>query len=391
MTTQGEAQQPDARPPAFLEPEHFDDVIQILRRRGYRTIGPTRRDGAIVYDEIESAKDLPVGWTDEQSPGRYRVRPRGDHALFAYASAAHAWKRFLHPPNLQLWRAQRTNGHVELVADSAPPPRYAFVGVRACDLEAIRRLDQVMMDGPYVDHVYRALRRDAFLVAVNCCDPSGTCFCVSMGTGPRVTGLADLVLTEMVGAGRHFLTLAAGTASGQEVLDELGRRAATDEECRLADASVEAAAQNMGRSLAVDGLREALANSPEHPRWEHVSKRCLTCGSCTLSCPTCFCSTVEDVTALRGDATERRRLWDTCFSVEFSYLHGGSVRLSPRSRYRQWLTHKFSTWHDQFGVGGCVGCGRCITWCPVGIDITEEASVIRQAVPLPGSTGPMTE
>jgi ferredoxin len=391
MTSQGTAPESDACPPAFLEPERLDDLIHALRRRGYRTMGPTRRDGAIVYDELESIGDLPVGWTDEQAPGRYRLRKRDDQALFAYASAAQSWKQFLHPPTLRLWRARRTEGGVELVAESEPPPRYAFLGVRACDLEAIRRLDQVMMDGPYVDHAYRAFRREAFIVAVNCCSPAGTCFCVSMRTGPGVTGRADLVLTEVADAGRHFLTVVAGTLQGQEVLDELGPRAATEEERRLADAGVEAASRRMGRSLAVDGLREALAQNPEHPRWDQVSKRCLTCGSCTLSCPTCFCSTVEDVTALRGDVTERRRLWDTCFSLEFSYLHGGSVRMSPRSRYRQWLTHKLSTWHDQFGVAGCVGCGRCITWCPVGIDITEEASVIRQAVPLPGSTGPMTE
>jgi len=89
---------------------------------------------------------------------------------------------------------------------------------------------------------------------------------------------------------------------------------------------------------------------------------------------------VEDATALAGSESERRRRWDTCFAVEFSYMYGGSVRLSTRSRYRQWLTHKLSTWHDQFGTSGCVGCGRCITWCPVGIDITVEAAAVRQRV-----------
>ena len=109
-----------------------------------------------------------------------------------------------------------------------------------------------------------------------------------------------------------------------------------------------------------------------------MAERCLTCGNCTLVCPTCFCTNVEDVGDLTGDHAERWRVWDTCFSVDYSYIHGGSVRPSGRARYRQWLTHKLATWHDQFDSSGCVGCGRCITWCPVGIDITQEVAAIRE-------------
>ena len=102
----------------------------------------------------------------------------------------------------------------------------------------------------------------------------------------------------------------------------------------------------------------------------------MACGNCTLVCPTCFCATVQDTTDVSG-TVERDREWASCFDVEHSYLHGGSVRETTRARYRQWMTHKLSTWWDQFGTSGCVGCGRCVTWCPVGIDITEEAAAIR--------------
>jgi Fe-S-cluster-containing hydrogenase component 2 len=103
-----------------------------------------------------------------------------------------------------------------------------------------------------------------------------------------------------------------------------------------------------------------------------VAERCLTCGNCTMVCPTCFCTTTEDLTDLADGSGQRSQRWASCFETDFSYLHGGSVRVSGESRYRQWITHKLSTWHDQFGSSGCVGCGRCIAWCPTGIDITAE-------------------
>jgi ferredoxin len=103
-----------------------------------------------------------------------------------------------------------------------------------------------------------------------------------------------------------------------------------------------------------------------------------------MVCPTCFCTTPEDITDVTGEHAERWERWASCFELDFSYLHGGSVRQSGVGRYRHWITHKLSTWYDQFGHSGCVGCGRCIAWCPVGIDITEEAAR------LAGSTHPDT-
>jgi len=379
---------PEAAPPAaasFFDLAHLDALLTALRARGYTVVGPTRRDGAIVYDELASADDLPAGWTDEQAPAAYRLKRRADAARFGFTVGPHAWKQFLHPPTLRLMSATRPHGgQPAFEPPDAPPPRHAFLGVRACELAAIARQDQVFLSGPYVDRHYEARRAGTFIVAVPCTMANGTCFCASMGTGPHVRGGFDLALTELVGEGRHGFVAVAGTARGTEVLADVPRREATREEVEAGQALVDAAAARMGRTLDTDGLAEVLHRNPEHPRWEDVASRCLTCGNCTMSCPTCFCTTVEDTLSLTSDRAERWRKWDTCFSLEFSYMGGGSVRLSPRSRYRQWLTHKLSSWHDQFGVSGCVGCGRCITWCPVGIDITVEARAIRQAA---GATG----
>lgn len=361
---------------AVVAPAALDDLIAALRRRGFRVLGPSLRDGAIVYDDLESASRLPIGWTDRQEAGRYRLERRDDEARFGYAVGPHSWKRFLFPPRVRLWRA-RANGGTPVVEEEPPDETpLAFLGVRACELAAIAIQDRVFTGGRFVDRDYAARRRGVFVAAVNCGEPGGTCFCASLDAGPRVRDGFDLALTELLEGGHRFL-VEAGSLAGAEVLAELPSRPAGGADRAAAAAVVDAAAARMGRTLESAGLRELLAERLEHPRWDDVAARCLACGNCTLVCPTCFCSSVEDATDLAGGEATRTRVWDTCFSLDYSYVHGGSVRASARSRYRQWLTHKLGTWHDQFGTSGCVGCGRCITWCPAGIDITAEAAALR--------------
>jgi ferredoxin len=357
-----------------------------LVERGFRIVGPTVRDGAIVFDDIATDADLPIGWTDEQDAGKYRLKRRSDAALFGYAVGPHSWKKFLFPPNVRLWSARRQNGGLEFQPEQQETPKLAFIGVRACDLAAIAVQDRVFM-GSFTDPIYKARREGAFIVAVNCGTAGGTCFCVSMKTGPKARGGFDLALTEVIDDGRHYFVVEIGSEAGAEVFAQITSRTADDAELRAADAVVENTAAHMGRSMDASDVKELLYANLEHPRWDDVASRCLTCANCTMVCPTCFCSTVEDVTDLTGDHAERWRKWDSCFTMDFSYIAGGSVRPSAKSRYRQWLTHKLATWHDQFGTSGCVGCGRCITWCPVAIDITEEVRAIRE---FPAKTKPET-
>jgi sulfhydrogenase subunit beta (sulfur reductase) len=239
--------------------------------------------------------------------------------------------------------------------------------------------DRVFLGGNYVDLTYRARRQEAFIVAVNCAhQDKGTCFCVSMGTGPRVDSGFDLSLTEVLRGDEHFFVVEAGTMTGADILEDVPQRPASAADTDAAAQAVAAIAANMGRTLDTSGIRELLYNNYEHPRWDDVAARCLNCGNCTLVCPTCFCHTLVDDLDLSGRTAQRRRQMDVCHTVDFSHLFGGSIRTSPKSRYRQWLTHKLATWIDQFGCSGCVGCGRCITWCPVAIDITAEAQAIRE-------------
>ncbi|GHK02254.1 4Fe-4S ferredoxin [Streptomyces sp. Y2F8-2] len=351
-------------------------LVDALIGRGFTVVGPTVRDGAIVLAELESADQLPYGWGVELEAGQYRLRERPDGAAFANAAGPQSWKTFLHPARVRQWSADRVEDGTVFTADEPPPVRYAFLGVRSCDLRAIAIQDRVLTGGPHRDPVYQGRRTGAFLVAVECTEPGGTCFCVSMGTGPAAGPGYDLVMTEVVDDGGHRFWIRGGSEEGTEILAELPGRPADPATREAARAGVASAADRMGRTMPEADLRELMAGTLDAPRWDDVAGRCLTCGNCTMVCPTCFCTTTEDVTDLAGDHAERWRLWDSCFDLDFSHLHGGPVRASARSRYRQWMTHKLGTWYDQFGSSGCVGCGRCIVWCPVGIDITEEAAAL---------------
>jgi ferredoxin len=364
----------------LLDHTGLGGLVAFLQGRGYEVIGPQVRDASIVYECIEKAEDLPAGWSDEQAPGRYRLSHNGSKSLFGFAVGPHSWKQFLHPAQSRLTRIERDGAALRIfdgANDAILPPRLAFLGVRACELAAIAVQDRVLMGDEYKDPGYAARRKNVFIVAVQCTRSVSTCFCTSMNTGPKVHEGYDLVLTELPADDGTFFVASAGTEAGAEALAELRPAKATAEMVRRAEAAVETAAAGITRRLDTEGIRDIIYKGFEHPRWDDVAARCLNCGNCTLACPTCFCSTVEDTSNVGGTCAERWRRWDSCFVQSFSYIHGGSVRMSSRSRYRQWLTHKLAAWIDQFGTSGCVGCGRCITWCPVGIDIAEEASAIR--------------
>ena len=365
--------------PSMIDIDGLSCLIRVLRDRGYEVYGPTIRDGAVVYDPIESASDLPAGWTAEQEPGRYRLRRREDGALFGFANGPQSLKLLLHPPDVRVLNVEREDGHFQILPDEQPAPKRAVIGVRACDLSAVMKLDRVLLYDRFVDRYYEERRRNLFLVAVHCTEPAGTCFCAAVGAGPEARSGFDLAMTEVLDGDSHRFLVEAGSDEGASILQDLPREAATPTEIEQAKATVREAAAKMGPVLDAGRAKEILYASLDHPRWQTESERCLACGNCTMVCPTCFCISMEDSSDMTGTRAERRRRWDSCFSLSFSYIHGGVVRESCRARHRHRVLHKLATWQEQFGEIGCTGCGRCITWCPVGIDFTEEVAGLQAA------------
>lgn len=357
----------------FLPRAGFQALLDALREAGYRCVGPQTRDGAIVYDTLRGTGELPQGIRDSQAPGRYRIEKTASPRYFSWANGPQALKPFLFTPHESMWRCERnTRGEIHFTEIKPAAEWLAVIGVRACDLAALRLQDQHFLQGVFTDPYYAARRENLFLVAVHCTHPAETCFCASTGDGPCATQDYDLALYEL----DDGYLLQSGSDKGRTMATKLPLVPVTEVQQQTAEQEVQEAARQQIRSLPSRNLRDVLFANLEHPRWENVAERCLSCGNCTSVCPTCFCHGEKDETVLKGDHSVHARQWDSCFTQGHSYIHGMTIRADTRSRYRQWLTHKLGSWHDQYGRSGCVGCGRCIAWCPVGIDITEEARAI---------------
>jgi sulfhydrogenase subunit beta (sulfur reductase) len=354
--------------PFYLPKQSFQSLLDVLRAQGYRVMGPTRRDAAIVWDEIRSWEDLPIGWRDTQEPGQYRLERSDSSRLFDVVLGPESLKRFAFAPREPLLVIERSKKKMTVDPTTPIGEKLAVLGARPCDLAGLAMQDRIFLRDAYADPYYRARRESLLTIVVNCTRALSTCFCASMGTGPRAKMGFDLTLTEQ----DHGFVIEAGSASGEQILDALHLTPASENQLTEANAQIEACAQSQTRRLETAELPQALYNAHDHPRWDEVATRCLACTNCTMVCPTCFCHAVEDTSDLSLERSEQSRVWDSCFTPNHGYIHGKNFRPTIKDRYRMWLTHKLGSWMDQFGASGCVGCGRCITWCPVGIDLTEE-------------------
>jgi ferredoxin len=367
---------PDIGSTITIEKPAFNLLISRLKEEGYLPIGPRVKNESLVYEEIEGLDDLPQGYGTEQKPGYFRLTREKHSRYFDVIPAAHSWKQFLFPSRVQLFELHKNGKGWENTTPPAETPAYAFIGVRACELAAIQIQDNIFMRSDFTDPIYRARRQRVFILAVNCTHPAGTCFCTSMGTGPRTKEMFDISLTEL----DDVFVLTIGSQIARRMMTGVPFEDASGYILTNVEHRLNHAEQQMRRKLDTSDLPNLILDNLDHSYWNEIGKRCLSCGSCTQVCPTCFCWDTQDEMSLDGNTTKRTRFWDSCFNPGYSHQAGGNTRPTIYSRYRQWLSHKLGTWKQQYGTLGCVGCGRCITWCPAEIDITEEIAALRNEV-----------
>lgn len=368
-------------------PHGLDALIQVMMELGYTVIGPRVEGGTLTLGPVQGALELPRNIKDSQEKGFYHLGASSEQGFFQFNLGPKSWKSYLFPAERILWTMSRGQRAKAPLPDYEKTSSYAFLGVRACELAALRIQDRILC-GDGRDPYYTEHRERVLIVGVHCQTAAATCFCPSMGTGPHfVSRDYDLLLTEFP----YLFLIQSGSERGAEILSKLCLTPAPPDGHEMIEIQVAATREQIVRAIPQENIKEDIYGSLDSTYWQRIGQRCLACGNCTMVCPTCFCSTVMDKKDLTfsGDHEEasRTQTWDSCFHLDFTHMHGGSVRESVGSRYRQWLSHKLATWIDQFGTSGCVGCGRCITWCPVGIDLTEEIAHLREVTSAPRSVG----
>ena len=357
----------------FLAHTQIDNMLSLLHNKNYKCVAPRYIDGSIHYSVLNNASELPWGLEDEQSPGNYKIIKTNKKRAFAFTVPSQSVKPMLFKPKENIWKVIRDNNGKLVFEPQLVFEKIAVFGVRPCDLRAIEIQDKVFKDSTYPDIRYIKRRENQFIIAMNCTHSHSNCFCVSLDDKPQALSGFDLVMTEI----KNGFVVASGSDKGDEFLSHLNTEVANSTQIKAESVGIECAITEQTKSIPpISEVESKLIAHPDHPRWDDVASRCLSCGNCTNSCPTCFCHTQKEEPNVSGTESYHTKEWDSCFTIGHSYTHGEIYREELRHRYRQWLTHKFATWRDQFDIKGCVGCGRCITHCPVKIDVTEEINHI---------------
>ncbi len=320
----------------------------------FSLIGPVKEDGQAEFREVSSSSELSLDYnTTMLSPGKvYLYKPREDLFRFSVGKS------------------------IEILEAEADQRKRVIVGVHSCDTNAILYLDKTFL-GAFRDPLYETRRNNTMIISLNCESVTGNCFCSSMGTGPflRAGNGCDMLLTDL---GENYL-VEIKTDRAKAVFNVDDIRLAGEDAFRLKEENEKAVLRKFRKTIRLDGLDSVLRSRPDHPVWRKTAEdRCLSCTNCVMVCPTCFCYDVIDEISMDRKSVRRLRQWDACQDAKFAEVHGGNFRARRTARLRQFVTHKLDQTF-QYGVYGTVGCGRCITWCPTGIDLTEMAKEVQRS------------
>ncbi|MEW9798326.1 4Fe-4S dicluster domain-containing protein [Alteromonas sp. CYL-A6] len=354
---------------SFLSRSDFSALFSALVKAGYEVIGPQEKQSAIVFEPLSDVSALPWGIRDATAPGQVTLKEAEASRCFRWNSTPQSFKPWLFKPSQTLWQATPVSDGFRFTQTEPEATPLAFFGVRSCDIAALYLQDKHFMHGPYADPWYSAQRKQLFIVAVNCAQANDTCFCVSTGDGPQALFGYDIVLDEL----DDGYLIEANSERGTTLLATLPLHKATERQREQAAAQLQAASQQSRTMPGPEALLR-LADHLDDAQWLEIAERCLACGNCTSVCPTCFCAKQESEEDIRSGDYAQVRYWDSCFSEKHGHIAGKNIRGEISQRYRQWVLHKLVTWQSQYQRSGCVGCGRCVSWCPAAIDLVDEVN-----------------
>ena len=298
----------------------------------------------------------------------FKALEKGMEPLVDYSNTRNAPKNFFFPKTETMMRYMRTERGMELSGEEEEAKEAVLFGARPCDVRSFVLLDYLFDQEKYRDSYYIDKREKTTIISLACIHPPySTCFCTSVGGHPMSEEGADVLLTDI---GDNYLAEFI-TPKGEKLLEKMGDLPAADGSAdEKKKALSESAEKEIKSHIPGKEIKPWLDDNFEHPFWDTIHQSCLACGTCTYLCPTCHCFDISD--EVKGSDGKRIRTWDSCMYWLFTKeTSGHNPRTSQKQRWRQRLMHKFKYFVDNFDEIACVGCGRCVRYCPVNIDIRK--------------------
>ncbi|MBS7611619.1 4Fe-4S dicluster domain-containing protein [Candidatus Bathyarchaeota archaeon] len=324
-------------------------LLDEFTKHGYTVYGPIVKGKSWVFSKVSSIRELDLNYTRTILPP----------------------KKLLHPVKNRIFDFKLNDGFE--VFESCNVKNIVIFGIHPCDLRAIEKLDEFFSQHPE-DVCYEARRKRTLIVGLTCNAVDEKCFCNSLGTGPEASTGFDILITQISDG---FFLVEVGSSKGLDILKTLDLAEAKPEHFEAKRKHIEHLKSSFTKTADFEGLATLAKDKLDHKIWVETAERCLSCGNCSMVCPVCYCFDLYDSLDLTLKEGVRIMELDSCQLLEYAEVAlGGNFRKERSQRLRHWLLCKFGA------AGGstytsCIGCGRCIVYCPANIDLTEIAHVLK--------------
>ena len=322
-----------------------------------------------LFDALAKEQALYIPSDNENSGASFKEYTSG-MKLTEQLNTVRSAKDFFFPQTENLFDIKMQGKKIEIIDTRKESEDFVIFGVRACDARSFTILDKVFLSDP-VDTYYQNRREHGTIITLACNRPEETCFCSAFGIDASNPG-GDISAWK-VGEQMYF---SANTDRGESLLSSVSSVLEEGDEKPVEQEkeSIKNIISNLPLgSLDFDSIKEQeLLELFNSPKWAELSESCLGCGTCTFVCPTCQCYDIREFDT--GSEVKRFRCWDSCMYSDFTKMAHGNPRVSQLERFRQRFMHKLVYFpENNGGEFGCVGCGRCLSKCPISMNIVKVA------------------